>query len=118
MQGLVDEEKVDTFNVPLFFPHMKDLKKILESNNEDFSIEQMEIVDANKTLFKANVKMYVSRLRAVLEGLIGRHFGDEVVDELFDRFTKKVMEFPEIMDIQKLKLVLLFVILKRKVVHA
>ena len=101
--------------MPLFYPHLKDLKKILESN-EKFSIEQMDIQD-RKSFLVLNVEMFVSHLRAALEGLIEKHFGDGVVDELFDRFRKKVTEFPEIMDVQRLKIFVLFVLLKRKV-HA
>lgn len=68
----------------------------------------------NPKKFVPNLEKYVSHRRAPLEGLIEKHFGEGVVDELFDRYTKKVMEFPEIMDAQKLKLSILFVVLKRK----
>lgn len=114
MQGKVSEEKVDSFNLPIFFPPLKDLKKILESN-DDFSIEQMETMDTNKALSSpVNVHAYVSLHRAALEGLIENHFGDGIIDELFDRYAKKVMENPAIMDIQKLNIVGLFVLLRRK----
>lgn len=115
MQGLVSEEKVDTFNLPLFYPRLKDVKKVLECN-EDFIVEQMGTIKP-KIKLVPNVEMYVSHYRAALEGLIKKHFGDGIVNELFDRFTKKVIEVPDIMDDQKLKESLLFVLLKRKV-HA
>ncbi|KAF7808805.1 putative S-adenosylmethionine-dependent methyltransferase At5g37990 [Senna tora] len=113
--GLVSEEKVDSFNIPMFFPQLKELKKLLLSN-EDFSIEQMELLDG-KFLSVGNVEMYVSHHRAALEALIEKHFGEGVADELFSRYAKKVLEFPEIMDMQNLKIVLLFVLLKPKL-HA
>ena len=113
MQGKVNEEKVDSFNLPIFFSPLKDLKKILESN-EYFTIEQMETVDAKKSFIPVNVDMNVYHHRAALEGLIQNHFGVGIVDELFNRFTKKVKEFPDAMDIRKLNIVALFVLLKRK----
>ncbi|XP_061365011.1 loganic acid O-methyltransferase-like [Gastrolobium bilobum] len=109
-EGKINEEKVDTFNLPIYFSPRKDLMKILESN-EDFSIEQMEIMDA---VLEIEVPSSASLHRAALEGLIENHFGDGIVDELFDRHAKKLMEFKEIMDIQKRKIVGLFVLLKRK----
>ncbi|XP_054808695.1 loganic acid O-methyltransferase-like [Prosopis cineraria] len=113
--GQVSEEKVDTFNVPTFFPCLKDLKKILESN-KDFSLEKMVILD-QKSFDVPDIETYVSTGRAVLGVLIEKHFGDEIVDELFDRYAKKIMEFPEIIDFHKIKQHQLFILLKRKV-HA
>ncbi|XP_054794192.1 loganic acid O-methyltransferase-like [Prosopis cineraria] len=112
--GLISEEKVDTFNIPTFFPHVKDLMKIFEAN-KDFSIEQSELID-NKGFLAPNIESHVSRLRAVLEVLIEKHFGDGIVDELFDRFTEKVRAYPEVLDALKFKFHVLFVVLKRKVV--
>ncbi|KAF7808803.1 putative S-adenosylmethionine-dependent methyltransferase At5g38780 [Senna tora] len=107
--GLVSEEKVDTFNVPIYFPLLKDLKRKLESN-EDFISEQMESLEA-KIQLVPNVEMYVSHYcRAAVEALFEKHFGEEAVDELFERYTNKVKEFPEMMDLQNLKLDVLFVL--------
>ncbi|XP_028757783.1 probable S-adenosylmethionine-dependent methyltransferase At5g37970 [Neltuma alba] len=113
--GLIQEEKVDTFNVPLcsLISSNLDLMKILETS-EDFSIEQSEVMD-NNCFVIPNIEYFVSRLRAVLEVLIENHFGVGIVDELFERFTEKVREFPKIMDVPKLKFHLFFVVLKRKV---
>jgi hypothetical protein len=114
LQGKVDEEKVDSFNIPIFFSPLKDVIKILE-NNDDFSIEQMETMDAKSHFIPVNAQMYVSFHRAALEGVIENHFGDGILDELFHRYTKKVMEIPAIMDLQNLNIVGLFVLLRRKV---
>lgn len=113
-EGKVDEEKVDTFNIPIFFSPLKDVIKIIESN-DDFSIEQMETMDAKSHFIPVNAQMYVSFHRAALEGVIENHFGDGILDELFHRYTKKVMEIPAIMDLQNLNIVGLFVLLRRKV---
>ncbi|PNY04696.1 putative S-adenosylmethionine-dependent methyltransferase at5g37990, partial [Trifolium pratense] len=112
-EGKVEEEKVDTFNLPIFFSPLKDLIKILESN-DDFIIEQMETIDAKSHFIPVNAQMFASLHRAALEGVIENHFGDEILDELFDRYTKKVMEIPAMLDMQNLNVVALFVLLRRK----
>lgn len=104
---------MDTFNVPLYFPHVKDLKKMIESN-EDFSVEKMDSFDCSLS-FVSNLERYVSQVRAGHEVQIEKHFGDGVADELFNHFAEKLKESPELINFQKLKLVTLFVVLKRKV---
>ncbi|RYQ96537.1 hypothetical protein Ahy_B08g092321 [Arachis hypogaea] len=82
------------------------VKEILRGCDECFSIEWMEILE-----FKNMVSLPTV---AALQGMIEKHFGAEIVDELFERFAEKVKEFPDIMDTDKLKLDVLFVLLRRK----
>ncbi|MED6113814.1 hypothetical protein PIB30_074373 [Stylosanthes scabra] len=113
-EGKANEEKVDSFNLPIFFSPLKELKKILESN-EHFTIEQTETIVANKNPFNLDtVDMYVYHHRAAMEGLIQNHFGVGIIDELYDHFAKKVKQFPDVMDMQKRNIVALFVVLKLK----
>ncbi|XP_028757782.1 probable S-adenosylmethionine-dependent methyltransferase At5g38780 [Neltuma alba] len=92
-----------------------DLKKMLESN-EDLSVEKMDLLDGNNLIIEPNLGRHVSQCRAAFEVLIEKHFGDGIVDELFDRFAQKLMKSPQLMMYpQKLKLVMLFVVLKGKV---
>ncbi|KAL4299848.1 hypothetical protein AHAS_Ahas17G0141900 [Arachis hypogaea] len=64
MQGVISEEKVDSFNVPLIYLSVKAVKEILRRCDECFSIEWMEILE-----FKNIV--------AALQGMIEKHFGAE-----------------------------------------
>ncbi|MED6220149.1 hypothetical protein PIB30_042063 [Stylosanthes scabra] len=112
--GVVSEDKVDSFNVPLIYPPVKDVKEILEGCDECFSIEGMEILQFKNMVSLPTVQIFVSWFRAALQGMIEKHFGAEIVDELFERFAEKVKEFPDIMDTDKLKLDVLFVLLRRK----
>lgn len=113
MQGLVSEEKVDSFNVPLMYSPVKRVKEILEGS-DCFSIERMEVLHLKDMVSLPSVQIFVSWFRAALQELIEKHFGGEIVDELFNRFAEKVKEFPDIMDTHKLKLAVLFVLLKSK----
>ncbi|XLR64531.1 hypothetical protein S83_015203 [Arachis hypogaea] len=114
MQGVISEEKVDSFNVPLIYPSVKAVKEILRGCDECFSIEWMEILEFKNMVSLPTVQIFVSWFRAALQGMIEKHFGAEIVDELFERFAEKVKEFPDIMDTDRLKLDVLFVLLRRK----
>ncbi|KAI9088655.1 hypothetical protein K1719_029769 [Acacia pycnantha] len=111
--GIMKEEKVDSFNLPIFYSPIKGVKAIVEEN-EYFSVEKMEALNLENFYSVPNVYTFVSLFRVVMEDLIKKHFGGAIVDELFDRFTQKVIEFPDIMNPRKLKIFMLFVLLKRK----
>ncbi|XLR58509.1 hypothetical protein S83_009181 [Arachis hypogaea] len=74
----------------------------------------MEILEFKNMVSLPTVQIFVSWFRAALQGMIEKHFGAEIVDELFERFAEKVKEFPDIMDTDRLKLDVLFVLLRRK----
>ncbi|XP_027364772.1 probable S-adenosylmethionine-dependent methyltransferase At5g37990 [Abrus precatorius] len=111
--GLVGEEEVDSFNFPLFYAPLRLVKETLERNG-CFSIERMEVLHLKSIFTTPSVQIYISLYRAMLEGLIEKHFGEGIVDELFNRLAEKVKEFPDIMNTEKLKLAVLFVLLKSK----
>ncbi|KAF7827713.1 putative S-adenosylmethionine-dependent methyltransferase At5g37990 [Senna tora] len=112
--GIISEDKVDSFNLPIIYPPIKGVKEIVE-RNEFFSIETMEALNFEDFYAFPNPNIFVSIYRAVVEDLIEKHFGGAIVDDLFDRFTQKVVEFPEILNPNNFKMVLLFVLLKRKI---
>ncbi|KAJ1382909.1 SAM dependent carboxyl methyltransferase [Sesbania bispinosa] len=112
-EGLVSEEKVDCFNVPFLYSPVKNVKAILETN-EYFNIEWMETKDIKDIFAISSAQIFVSTIRAAVEELIEKHFGREIVDELFDRYTEKVKEFADIMNSEKLKIAMLCVLLKGK----
>ncbi|KAK7849229.1 putative s-adenosylmethionine-dependent methyltransferase, partial [Quercus suber] len=88
--GLVEEAKVDSFNVPAYYTPPKKLKALIERNG-NFSIKRMEVLNNQKKhLILQSASLRSLYLRAVLEGIIEKHFGNEILDELFNRFTHKV----------------------------
>jgi hypothetical protein len=105
LQGLVSEAKVDSINVPLYFPSLKESMAIFERNRL-FSVESIEELD-----IPISLQALTLTLRAALEGVFEEHFGNDMVDEVFDRYSKHLRN--DIMDKNKNTLVLC-VILKRK----
>lgn len=94
MQGGVSEEKVDSFNIPMYCMSPQELEAAVERNGS-FSIESMENlphVSVDDTVSKS--QLFAAHMRAGMEGLVKQKFGEEILDELFDLFRKKLEEAP------------------------
>ncbi|XP_057948315.1 loganic acid O-methyltransferase-like [Malania oleifera] len=109
--GLITEDQVDAFNLPMYSPSPIEMTKAIERNG-CFSIERMVL---NKpTSWIKNPFAMQMHFRAGTEGLIAKHFGTKIIDELFDRFLKKIKEFYDNLESNYEQGGLLFVSLKRK----
>nr|DAD48343.1 TPA_asm: hypothetical protein HUJ06_018280 [Nelumbo nucifera] len=111
--GLVSEDKVDSFNLPIYPTSPKQLEALIERNG-CFSVEGMETLDRpmnHDAAYKA--KLFVSHMRAALDGPIRQHFGPEIVDKLFDRIAEKSAKSSIFINYNELAVDSL-VILKRK----
>ncbi|KAK4479311.1 hypothetical protein RD792_014822 [Penstemon davidsonii] len=108
-KGMIDEEKVDTFNLPIYPTSPQELEATIKQNG-CFSIEKIESLPKITT---ADVPHVVSLgTRAITEGLIKEHFGEEILDGLFEHFTNKLVE--SLKDVESGLAVNLFLLLKRK----
>ncbi|KXG19297.1 jasmonate O-methyltransferase isoform X1 [Sorghum bicolor] len=89
-KGLIDNEKLDSFYIPIYGPSEKEVREIIEAEGS-FSIDKMAVhesldgIDAPKTAARA--------LRAVMEAIIAQHFGPsaDAMDE-FLKITEKFIE--------------------------
>ena len=52
-------------------------------------------------------------LRSAFEGVLEKHFGNDIMDELFNRYTEKVAESSIFLNAEADKSIVLFVLLKR-----
>lgn len=99
-EGLIEEEKVDSFNIPLYAPCAEEvssevaregsfeiLRLDLLRKSERFTEEEMEAMTGfSASLKDAYGRKLAKNLRAVTQSLIKHHFGEEIMDALFDRF--------------------------------
>ena len=88
MQGIVSEEKVDSFNIPIYFMCPEEFELAVEPNG-CFRIERMQVLPpvlVNGTL--PNAHQYTLHIRAATEAVIKRQFEDCIVDELFTCTTR------------------------------
>lgn len=113
MQGLIDEDKVDSFNVPIYAPTPRDMIEVV-GRNGCFSVETMEITDPmSKMGGTIDVKGLIMHLRAGMEGIFTKHFGSEVIDEFFRRSFERSAELSQSLESCYKQGTQLFVVLKR-----
>ncbi|XP_074313378.1 S-adenosyl-L-methionine:benzoic acid/salicylic acid carboxyl methyltransferase 3-like [Silene latifolia] len=105
LKGVIEQEKVDEFNMPLYTPTVEEVRKLVEAE-ESFALNKLETfttdwsVDTSQTL-ETQAKFVAKTIRAVVEPLITTAFGHAVMDDLFlmsetrvkERIAKKTGEF-------------------------
>lgn len=72
-------------------PTPKELEGIIQRNG-NFTIERMEKMTNPKQQVLCSASDLAVAKRAVYEGLVKEHFGDEFVDKIFNHFATKAEE--------------------------
>jgi salicylate 1-O-methyltransferase len=101
-QGSIEEEKLATFNLPLYAPSTEELKQIID-NEDSFKLKHIETFklpwDANyratgdsrnQETREEYLGMY---MRAIFEPVLASHFGESIMNDLFLRHGKKASEY-------------------------
>ncbi|XP_022941186.1 jasmonate O-methyltransferase-like [Cucurbita moschata] len=103
-QGLVDAEKIESFNAPFYAPCMEEVRMEIEKEGS-FDIDQFEEFDvewdglaegANSGLKSLSRGQRVAKtIRAVVETMLESHFGfgGEIMDELFEGYEAIVEDY-------------------------
>ncbi|KAJ4707001.1 S-adenosylmethionine-dependent methyltransferase [Melia azedarach] len=88
--GLISEEKVDSFNLPIYYPSLGEFETLIK-RNANFSIEKKHMF-TNPLMQKAYcAEFWAGLLRAGLENLFQQHFGSlQVVDQIFKYYSRKL----------------------------
>ncbi|XP_022894020.1 probable S-adenosylmethionine-dependent methyltransferase At5g37970 [Olea europaea var. sylvestris] len=90
-EGLFDTAKVDSFNMPMYFPTHNELIALIEKKNQDFSIERMEMLNYPPKRFTTqDSKSFAMFVRALIEGFLQAHFGSSIMDDLCGGYEQKV----------------------------
>uniref|UniRef100_A0A803MZZ7 Jasmonate O-methyltransferase n=2 Tax=Chenopodium quinoa TaxID=63459 RepID=A0A803MZZ7_CHEQI len=103
-EGLIEEDKLDCFNVPYYAPCLEEVKQLVKEESSFFGhrFEAVEVewdgdvkLSNNQSdehsLCKAALAKgeRVAKIhRAVVESMLERYFGKIVMDDLFQRYTK------------------------------
>ncbi|KAF2607325.1 hypothetical protein F2Q68_00046068, partial [Brassica cretica] len=116
-QGLISEEQVDTFNVPIYSASPEEVTVLVEKNG-CFTIEFMELMDPTAWLKRPmdveDVRQWIVCIKATMGSLFINHFGDHLLDDIFDRLTTKLVGLTEKVESSYREKVMLFFALKRK----
>ncbi|XP_050379099.1 loganic acid O-methyltransferase-like [Argentina anserina] len=111
-KGVVVEDKVDSFNIPAYYMSPQELEAAVERNG-CFNIEKIENLPSPLGDGAAiGTRVLAYHMRAASEGLIKQQFGEEILDELFDLFCKKLEQKPSIFESGK-GIYFLVVLMKR-----
>ncbi|XWS69495.1 hypothetical protein CRYUN_Cryun04dG0183900 [Craigia yunnanensis] len=94
-EGLISEDQVDAFNLPIYTPSPEEMAALVEKNG-DFSIESLDLTNpASLVEGPVDINAWVIHVRAAMEGMFTKHFSSDTIDEMFDRLTKKLSEFSQ-----------------------
>ncbi|KAJ9560035.1 hypothetical protein OSB04_005195 [Centaurea solstitialis] len=95
LDGLVEKESIDSFNIPIYAPSLKEVQHEVEEEGS-FVVECVEAVEIewdvgdSSGLNESSGTRFAKSMRAVFEPLLGIHFHleAETMDELFRRYAK------------------------------
>ncbi|KAM1223572.1 hypothetical protein ACFX10_042429 [Malus domestica] len=95
-ESLVEEEKVDSFNAPYYAPSEEELKFELEKEGS-FTIDRLEAFEIDwdggaEISAGASGQRVAKTVRAVVEWMIESHFGKDIMDDLFRRYSVLVAD--------------------------
>ncbi|PNX79625.1 jasmonate O-methyltransferase-like protein, partial [Trifolium pratense] len=84
--GLVEEEKVDSFNAPYYACCYEELKMVIEKEGS-FSVDSLETyeIDWDEGIESEKGEGFARLMRAAYESLLEYHFGSRIMDDLFGR---------------------------------
>ncbi|KAF8018276.1 hypothetical protein BT93_H3237 [Corymbia citriodora subsp. variegata] len=98
-EGLIEKEKVDSFNVPYYSPSPKELQWEVQKQGS-FSIDCLEVFEVDRSVFETDfdpnvvseeaADNMVGCLRAIAQPMLVDHFGGEIINEVFKRFRAKL----------------------------
>lgn len=94
MQGLIEEGKVDAFNIPYYAPCAEELK--LEVQKEgSFVMDRVEAFEIDRDAgggesddMVASGQRVAKSIRVVAESMLESHFGKDIIDHLFQKYAE------------------------------
>ncbi|KAI5650120.1 hypothetical protein M9H77_36125 [Catharanthus roseus] len=94
-KGLIEEEKLDSFNIPQYTPSPAEVKYLVEEEGS-FTISRLEATtvhwNAAEETFGDGGYNVSQCMRAVAEPLLVSHFGEAIIDEVFSKYTEILTE--------------------------
>ncbi|WCJ39324.1 S-adenosyl-L-methionine-dependent methyltransferases superfamily protein [Euphorbia peplus] len=103
IEGVIKESKLDNFNVPFHAASQEQVRNVIEREGslkikgiKEFELSwDANVADGNNDLSFDSVersKYVANYMRAAMEPMLATHFGDVIIDNLFYRFSLKVVD--------------------------
>ncbi|XP_007009070.2 PREDICTED: probable caffeine synthase 2 [Theobroma cacao] len=93
-QGLVDEGKLDSFNVPYYNPSQEEIKHLVDKEGSltiEF-IDTIELEIGGPNGYWSSPESRIRGHRCFTEPLLSHQFGERLMDKLYDRATQILVE--------------------------
>ncbi|KAJ4822959.1 hypothetical protein Tsubulata_000317 [Turnera subulata] len=101
LEGIIDEDLFDSFNIPQYKPSPSEVKNEVEKERS-FTIDRLEVSEVNWNAYEREVNVpeackdggynVAKFMRAVAEPLLVSHFGESIIDEVFSRYKEIVAD--------------------------
>ncbi|CAH8307379.1 unnamed protein product [Eruca vesicaria subsp. sativa] len=90
-QGLIDQEKLDTFKLPIYLAHADELKGIIEEN-KCFTTELFESIRHAKGEYPLDPEYLMLTFKVTVGGTVASQFGQDVMEKTFELVKEKTQE--------------------------
>ncbi|KAI9174134.1 hypothetical protein LWI28_012445 [Acer negundo] len=112
-QQLIDEDKLDSFDVPYYVPSLEEMKQVVDKEGS-FESEIMETIAIDQRGNNTSAKEVTNSIRCFTESMISHHFGINITEILYDKVTDLVIRHLATQAVPS-KLISFIVVLKRKI---
>ncbi|KAH9606447.1 hypothetical protein KSS87_002845 [Heliosperma pusillum] len=103
-KGLIPEEKLNTYDVHFYAPSKEEIQEEVRKEGS-FKMARFEMFEIERN--EENYGVVVARtVRAIQESMISHHFGEEILDDLFDAYAQLIDEEMSKQDIRPVTFVL------------
>lgn len=108
LQGRIEEEKVNSFNLPYYASCAEELNLVLQKEGSFITdrLETLEIDDGDRLdqdiphntafdddqMITSSGQRVANSIRVVFESVLESHFGKEIMDDLFRTYAELVSE--------------------------
>ncbi|CAO2047715.1 unnamed protein product [Urochloa humidicola] len=101
-EGRVEKENLDSFNLPFYAPSVDEVRDVMIKESELFDINHIQLFESNwdphddmddGDLVLDSVQSGINvahSIRAIIEPLIAHHFGEHILDDLFEIYARNV----------------------------
>ncbi|XP_019430505.1 PREDICTED: jasmonate O-methyltransferase-like [Lupinus angustifolius] len=91
-QGEVEQEKVDSYEVHFYAPSCEEIEEEVRKEGS-LKLERVEMCELEKSEQSMDYSTKVAMaIRAIQESMISNHFGERILDSLFENYARLVHE--------------------------
>ncbi|KFK33919.1 hypothetical protein AALP_AA5G077700 [Arabis alpina] len=90
-QGLIDQEKLDAFKLPIYLAHADDLKQII-TDNGCYTIEVFDKISHEHGEFPLDPEYLTISFKVTVGGIVTSQFGQDAMEKTYELVKEKTQE--------------------------